>query len=88
MLTFCTDDILSTKQHLLLVQPPPPLLCAEIIYGGSLEGPPAALLVAFARVQAVLGARARTVAAQRPPAVPSYVAVGRGGRNLAMDKNQ
>ena len=70
------------------VQPPPPPLSTDIIHGQSLEGPPAAVLVALARVQAVLGARARAVAAQRPPAVPRYIAAGRGGRNLAMDKDQ
>ena len=63
-------------------------LCHSCICGQSLEGPPAAVLVALARVQAVLGARARTVAAQRPPAVPSYVAVGRRGRHLAIDQDQ
>ena len=56
--------------------------------GQSLEGPPAAVIVALARVQAVLGARARTVAAQRPPAVASYVAIGRRRRHLTMDKDQ
>ena len=45
-----------------------------------LKRPPAAALVPLATVQAVLGARARRVATQLPPAVAGHVAAGCGGR--------
>ena len=45
-----------------------------------LERPPPAVLVPLATVQAVLGARARPVAPQLPPAVAGHVAAGCGGR--------
>ena len=45
-----------------------------------LKRPPAASLVPLATVQAVLGARARRVATQLPPAVAGHVAAGCGGR--------
>ena len=45
-----------------------------------LERPPAAVLVPLATVEAVLGARTRTVAPQLAPAVARHVAIARGGR--------